>query len=187
MKMQERRSGKRGRGLGLNKNILMKRNIQLLLLVTLLFQKVSAQNYSYKPYYSTILNKSKSGIGQHSRDFPKISGQFNPSKKVIKQLENNFKKILQLVSDSCCNANKKIENLGRFAFQYFGVIVDGKKYVYINAFRLSSDKKIGKHFTDWKKKIVLVFDGGMSFWGALYDIQLYEFSRLAFNGPPLEN
>jgi hypothetical protein len=63
--------------------------------------------------------------------------------------------------------------------QYVGIIVGGRKLIYINAFRASSEPKRKVNFeggwVDW-------CDGGTGNWGALYDTQSGNFSELRTNG-----
>ncbi len=54
--------------------------------------------------------------------------------------------------------------------QYLGVIVNGKRYIYIDA---SPSKK---------DEMMIVCDGGKDYWGVLYDPENKTFSELAFNG-----
>ncbi len=86
------------------------------------------------------------------------------------------------MTTGCCAPGYKIDSLQRFAYQYVGVTIKGKKYIYINAFGNSIVEEYKKHHLDFTTKLVVVCDGGTFFWGVLFDIETKEFSELAFNG-----
>ncbi len=58
---------------------------------------------------------------------------------------------------------------------------DGKKYIYINAYRRGKDKFISKDESpsEW---LVNAFDGGYFFWRIVYDIEAGIFIDLKING-----
>jgi len=60
--------------------------------------------------------------------------------------------------------------------QYLGIVVEGKRRIYINAFPRGMVSK------DWRKKFVTICDGGVGVWGVLYDPQTGSFSDLETNG-----
>lgn len=160
----------------------MKIKISILFLGLLLLNGVilRAQDYSFKPEYSTILDSSKgiTVLHQCSRAAPgSVSFFWNPTKSDIKTIEENFKKVLSLKAFDCCLIGFKLNSLNRYIFQYTGVIIKKKKYIYINAFLGDlSDLK------NWNTEPVIICDGGKSCWGVLFDIEKLEFSQLAFNG-----
>jgi hypothetical protein len=80
-----------------------------------------------------------------------------------------------LRSNQCCNKGYKISNLKKYSFQYAGLIIDKKKYIYLNAFPE----------TEFVTTPVIVCDGGVRYWGILFNINDLNFSQLAFNGPPI--
>jgi hypothetical protein len=73
------------------------------------------------------------------------------------------------------------ENSG---FQYVGVIIKGRKYIYINAFPLAEvdPNKTNRPTFDPSKSALIICDGGSAYWGALFDITTKQFSFLSFNG-----
>jgi hypothetical protein len=116
-----------------------------------------------KPEFSTILDSSKGKqlLSQCSRRTPQnISGFFQLNNSDIAILEESF---------------NKAEKDTKHAFQYMGVIIGGKRYIYINAFGPDSKGK-------WKTEPVVVCDGGSSFWGILFDIEKKKFSQFSSNG-----
>jgi len=60
--------------------------------------------------------------------------------------------------------------------------IEGRRYVYINAFREHPIYLRRQDQDLWRSKPVLVCDGGEGFWGVLYDPEARKFSQLSFNG-----
>jgi hypothetical protein len=57
-----------------------------------------------------------------------------------------------------------------------GIIVGERKLIYVNGFPKDLVPK------DWRERFVTVCDGGVSFWGVLYDPQAKTFFDLEANG-----
>ncbi len=106
---------------------------------------------------------------------------FNVSENEITDLEINFKKLYKLKSTNCCSKGCKISNLKYYGYQFVGVIVNGEKYIYINAFDIESSR-IFLNSNDWKTKPLIICDGGQSYWGVLYNIKKKKFKNLSMNG-----
>lgn len=158
-----------------------------LLIVFFLLGNVSSysQDSKFTPKYSTIIPSSNGSVLliQYSRAVPeKIDSYYNLTAIEIQILENNFKKILKLKSSLCCMMGLNIQKLNSYAFQYVGVIINGKKYIYINAFKVKSNRDLNAYYKEWKVEPVVVFDGGDSFWGALFELETESFSQLSING-----
>jgi hypothetical protein len=114
---------------------------------------------------------------QCSRPSPSdFSETWKPTADEIKAMESKFSDIKRLKAEGCCLEGGKVENPEHFYMQYIGIVIKGKKSIYINAFADSEPPKY------WKEKAVIVCDGGESFWGVLYDVETGNFSELAFNG-----
>jgi hypothetical protein len=164
--------------------------IRLFTLTTLaIFCGVGAlcQNANFEPSFSASLD-TKSGrllLKQCSRATPKnISNFWTLSHSDIATLESNFSNISSVKAKDCCIIGMKVQNLENFGFQYVGVIIHKKKYIYINAFPLEeiAQRKKDRLTFDPTKNPILVCDGGSAFWGALFDIETKKFSFLTFNG-----
>ena len=143
-----------------------------------------AQDYSYKPEYSTVLDSTfgKVLLHQCSRATPKsVKKNWNPTKDDIEKLEKNFKKVLELRATVCCIIGLPVPSLDGYAFQYLGVTINKRKYIYINAFANGSEEP-NKSFKNWEFEPVVVCDGGEHYWGVLFDLEKLEFSQLSFNG-----
>jgi hypothetical protein len=69
--------------------------------------------------------------------------------------------------------------------QYLGVVIDGKKLIYVNVFPRSvveSREFPGAPQDYWRSEFVAVCDGGDDFWGALFDLEKQLFFSPRFNG-----
>ena len=164
---------------------------QLALLTTMAFLcslDIYSQDYHFKPSFGAILDstQTKSLMRQCSRtSYPKVKNYWNPTPNDIEQLENNFKKLYMDTLKTYYRFGKNIDSLQHSGFQYVGIIIDRKKYIYINAFPLSLMKFYKEHKElnkDFYKSPVVMCDGGPRFWGALFDIETQQFSDLSFNG-----
>ena len=136
--------------------------------------------YSFKPKNSVILN-SKEGqtlVHPHSRDaIDSVEGFWIVTDKDVRRLEDNFKKVTTLKTNY-----SKLSSLETYAFQYIGVVRNGKKFIYINAFPANYAERKDLYTKDWTKQPIIVHDGGNGFWGVLFDVEKQEFSSLSING-----
>jgi len=127
----------------------------------------------------TILKgqKARTIAAQCSRENPPaINDIWVPEEKTISALESNLIKIEQLSSSLCCFRNGRVPNIQNYFRQYIGIVSKGRRLIYINAF-LGTKPPI-----NWLTEPVMACDGGLSFWGAIYDPETGEFSQLAING-----
>ncbi|MES2730853.1 MAG: hypothetical protein V4714_03860 [Bacteroidota bacterium] len=120
---------------------------------------------------------------QCSRSVPEnVSGFYNLTPETIAKLERDFHKITSVKASACCLVGGRIPELKSYGYQYLGIEIEGRKYIYVNAFPIG-DKQIMEAFhKDWKTKPVVVCDGGDAYWGILYDVQKAKFSQLSING-----
>jgi len=138
----------------------------------LMFGLVSAQRKK-----STLLpaSEAKKATNQCSRPSPeKFSDTWQPTESDIKEMESRFSEIKKLRAE-CCIQGQKIEDPEEFYMQYVGIVVGGKKLIYISAF---ADDKPPEY---WKEQAVNICDGGNE-WGVLYDPEKKRFFDLAVNG-----
>jgi hypothetical protein len=105
-------------------------------------------------------------------------------------MEANFSKIKKLKVKKCCIRGAQIENPENFHMQYVGIVIGGKKLIYINAFpgsltiglRQNEDSTFTSEKSDhWKTSAIIVCDGGNA-WGVLYNLKTKKFFDLAING-----
>ena len=150
--------------------------------MTLPTSAFTQDNY-FKPRHSIALNDTTGDrlLRQCSRLTPKNTSDFwTPTEKEIQLLEEKFKRVLKLKTFN----KQRISNLNKFAFQYLGVTIDGKRFIYVNAFCIgdkNDDSKFQMH-EKWKTDPIVMCDGGDCYWGVLFDLDKLKFKDLAING-----
>lgn len=70
-----------------------------------------------------------------------------------------------------------LKNFGRYRRQYAGLVIAGKRYVYVNCYPAHWPKPFPE-----KSLYVTVEDGGAGFWRILYSVDDGTFSRFSVNG-----
>lgn len=63
-----------------------------------------------------------------------------------------------------------------FNRQYAGFVANGRKIIYVNSFRAGSAEPW------WRKRAVVICDGGAQHWGVEFDMKTGRFTNAAFNG-----
>src|SRR5437899_4327876 len=97
-----------------------------------------------------------------SRDVPKVEGGWDPAQRDVESLESRLSKISKLKSRGGM-IGFQIDEPSRYYRQYVGVLVGGRKLIYLNAFY---DEKPPFYC---RERLVNIGDGGNAAWGALYD------------------
>jgi hypothetical protein len=105
---------------------------------------------------------------------PKFQGTWKPSDGDIQTMESRLSRISRMRTQSGI-IGVQIEHPDRYYRQYLGVVIDDRKFIFINAF---CDDKPPE---SWREFLVDVCDGGCS-WGVVYDVTAGEFSHLEMNG-----
>lgn len=119
--------------------------------------------------------EAKAVTQQCSRSSPnEFTETWEPTKTDIRLMESRFSAIKKLKA-KCCMEGEQIENLDRPYMQYVGIVIKGKKLIYINAFY---DSDPGE---SWKERAYVICDGGTA-WGVLYDPKTGKFFDLSVNG-----
>lgn len=127
--------------------------------------------------------QARQALQQCSRESPHpITGVWKVSPAVIANLEQDLPKLSKLVSKTCCGKGLSVSRPSAYYRQYVGISIDGRNYVYINAFADHPVYRQPKDRDRWRTVPELVCDGGDSFWGVLYDPATRQFSQLSFNG-----
>jgi hypothetical protein len=128
-------------------------------------------------------SQAKAALKQCSRPTPEhVDGTWVIPPDVAMQLEQDLGKLTGLKPTSCCILEASVRDPDTYYRQYVGITIQGRKYIYINAFR-ASIADVRRSLRDpSKQKPVIACDGGEGFWGALYDPETRQFSELAFNG-----
>jgi hypothetical protein len=110
-----------------------------------------------------------------SRPGPKVAGTWDPLVQDILDLESHLGGIAKLKAHGSISG-AQIAHPEDSMRQYLGIVVDGKRRIYINAFPRGMVSK------NWREKFVTICDGGAGVWGLLYDPQTGAFSDLETNG-----
>ncbi len=127
---------------------------------------------------STLLppGEAKKVADQCSRPGPpEFSDTWQPTGADIELMESRLPRVKGLRAKGCCMEGAQVEDPGHFYMQYVGIVVKGKRLIYINAFADDDPPE------SWKKEAYIVCDGGTD-WGVLYDPETGKFSDLAVNG-----
>ena len=110
-----------------------------------------------------------------SRPGPKVAGTWDPLVQDILNLESHLGEIAKLKAHGSI-PGAQIAHPEESMRQYLGIVVDGKRRIYINAFARGIVPK------NWGERFVTICDGGAAAWGVLYDPQSGVFSDLETNG-----
>ena len=161
------------------------RNILIFIFLLTQIQVSFTQESGFEPqFYTKLILESGKIIRdkQCSRAVPKNMRKFwVVSDDDIQQLHRHFSDLTKLQAELCCQKNGIIENLDNYAFQYIGVTIKRKKYIYVNAFHKMELKNV-RIKTFWREKPVITCDGGNYFWGVIFNLETLTFEQLAING-----
>lgn len=99
-------------------------------------------------------------------------------------VERDLGKVQRMKATGCCFVGGRIRDVDLYLRQYAGVIVGGRRYIYINAFAAGLLDEWPEQVVEpqWKRVAFITCDGGRAFWGALYDPETRRFSELSING-----
>jgi hypothetical protein len=163
----------------------MKSKLLLAIAISALGLTATAQDYKLLPQEKMVLDTS-AGVAmlkQCSRSVPKnVQGFWQIEKQDLDILLNNFKKLYQISATEGEHKKKKVDDLDLFGYQFIGFIIDNKRHIYINAYVLERGKEELQYQSNGKGANVLsVCDGGVNYWGALFDLERKGFSQLVFN------
>lgn len=105
---------------------------------------------------------------------PKFQATWKPTLSDIQSMETRLSRISRLRTQSGI-LGVRIKHPERYYRQYLGIIIDGQKFIFINAF---CDDKPPE---TWREMLIDRCDGGCS-WGVVYDVRTGKFSHLEMNG-----
>lgn len=159
----------------------------VLLISTLILFRISSecQSLKFKPSFSVALDTSYGPtlLTQCSRSIPEnVNGFWAITSSDIQTIEDKLETVKNLTAKECCLINGKVDSLENYAFQYIGVTINGKRFVYVNAFPLAEIEHLNARDYDPAKYPHVVCDGGYYYWGVLFDMETKQFIFLAFNG-----
>jgi hypothetical protein len=113
----------------------------------------------------------------HVPRFLTDGGAWTPSAEDVAAGEQRLQAYLTTLPASLRNgaAQRIAARLDWYARQYLGVSWRGRRYLHINCF------PAGRR-SDWQTRLVIMVDGGESYFHLLYDPESGEVSRLSING-----
>lgn len=162
-----------------------KKRLALTFYFVLILTNGICQDFEFKPEYNVALEpeKGKNLLSQCSRGAPSnISSYWKVTERDILSLEDNLKKIKKIKSANCCFPGTAIRELNKYGFQYIGVTIKKRKYIYINAFYINSNDQLKTIYEKWDSEPLIMCDGGNHYWGVLFDLQKLNFEDLMING-----
>ncbi len=121
------------------------------------------------PEYTGVVF-SENRASEFSFLFDRASTEFwEPSINDVSRAEKCIRQHLVSVQQDPNDYQKEhaafiLENLGEYRRQYVGIVVDGEKRIWCNAFFFDDS------FPDWERDPVYVLDGGNQFWQIEYDL-----------------
>lgn len=105
---------------------------------------------------------------------PKFQATWKPTESHIQTMESRLSRISRLRTKSGI-VGVQIKHPDSYYRQYLGVVINGRKFIFINAF---CDDKPPE---TWRESLIDVCDGGCS-WGVVYNVATGQFSHLEMNG-----
>ena len=100
-------------------------------------------------------------------------GTWEPTVGDINDIEANLFKITELSKQDPV-PSRHIDNPTDYYRQYGAVVIDGRKALVLNAFCSAQG--------DWRRRLIIAYDGGKCYWQALFDVSEQKFIKLAVNG-----
>ena len=156
-----------------NKPTRIRQSAAILVVLLLLGWKAHTQQQSM---FTLLPDKEARSVRQFRLGEGFGKSGWMPTNENIKSLEGNLPKIAMMKPDNW-RGEIRIGHPDAYLRQYVGVIVSGRKLVYVNAFcRLIPPPP------DWRDHLHAVMDGGSCYWQVLFDPGSQEFSRLTVNG-----
>ena len=107
---------------------------------------------------------------------PPFSALWEPTEQDVSRLESRLGALAKLRSEGCCLRGHKLSSLSGYYLQYVGLVVGGRRVVYVNGFRASETP------ANWRGQPEVACDGGTDYWGAIFDPATSRFSLLSING-----
>lgn len=138
----------------------------------------------YKPQYLSFLDTSKGRqlLLQCSRSAPtNVKGFWVIREPERAELSRKFKRLLTKLSRQY-NVEPVFSTFQGYCVQCIGVIIHGRKFIYISGFKLGPDELRDDEYKNWQTEPIVICDGGDSVWGALFNTRSKSFSQLKFNG-----
>ena len=119
--------------------------------------------------------KASELLKQCSRYVPVAEGYWDVTKEDVLLLERALPEYVKSNSPRYCG--KIAQDLSQYKRQYGGIIVQGRKIIYVNAALPEHEEG-----DSWKMEVQEYCDGGCYFWGVEFDMESGQFSNLNANG-----
>lgn len=127
------------------------------------------------PRHSAVLGPDQGEIvgEQCSRpNPPRHESVWLPGPADVQQLEQDLPQLDALAPAGA----PRIGDAQAYQRQYFGLLAQGRRLIYVNAFLEPLANK------EWQQYAIVVCGGGSGAWGAVYDPAARRFSDFSFNG-----
>jgi len=110
-------------------------------------------------------------------------GFWTPKTSQLRKVERSLPRFLrkEMQSRPLGELSEVIALAPKYRRQYLGMILNGRKVIWINCIPQKSDNGVDP-FANWKREIIDVSDGGSAFWGVVYDVEKHSFDKLILNG-----
>jgi hypothetical protein len=128
---------------------------------------------------------------QQCRPVPHAQGTWLPLPDQIRELESRIEDPFRSARKAWLKDISRIMKKDLSAFpeshepyyrQYGGLIVGGRKIIYVNAFHKPREWASVGPPAQWHSQVVSICDGGSSFFGVSYDLQSKTFGHFEFGG-----
>jgi hypothetical protein len=122
-----------------------------------------------------------------SRPGPALAGYWTPDLDAIRDLESALAPALQRGLEQKFKDSSKRPATDEYYRQYMGIELRRRRVIYVNGFHKLHVEQLARARPElvptWKTQVVLVCDGGTTYFGAEYDPAARRISNLHFNGP----
>ena len=140
--------------------------------------KLPSEPGKFNSYRGTIFSaeRAQEFTKQCSRDVPApIDGTWMPTEAQVRALESPLVALVKKEASKGDLPGATIE-VARYYRQYGGLIIGGKRIIYVNAF----DEHLAEF--SWRWQVPRVCDGGYGLFGVEYDPSAGTFANFSFNG-----
>lgn len=100
-----------------------------------------------------------------------ISGYWEPTLQDVLRAESMLRSFAKAEAPPAVSSR-----LEEYKRQYIGVVLDGRRSLYVNAFL-----ELGSPIASWTHSFVDFCDGGATAWGAVYDVEKQAFMQFEMN------
>ena len=107
-----------------------------------------------------------------------VTGVWRPDAALIGRVDQTLAPLVQGALERAPGPRKPTWSSAIYYRQYFGIVVNGRRVVYTNAFRVLG----GRTPTSWELQFLRTCDGGYLFFGAEFDVETGRLQNLSFNG-----